>query len=89
MLYTDRALLETGKITEAEELINSNCVVMITTIREGERFATDLYRLLLEKKGLSQTDIPLKWNFGFSCFQRNVLFIFVLDIVLEKARIFV
>lgn len=65
MLYTARALLETGKITEAEELINNNCGVMITTIREGERFATELYRLLLEKKGLPQTDIPMEWNFGF------------------------
>ncbi len=65
LLYTAKALLETGNISEAEEIINNNCAVMITTIREGERFATDLYKLLLEKKGLSQTDIPWEWNFGF------------------------
>ncbi len=64
MLYTAKALLETGNTTETESLIHAHADTMITTVREGEPFATDLYKLLLEKKGLPQTDLPWEWNFG-------------------------
>ncbi len=65
MLYTARALLETDHITEAETMINENGDTMVTTIREGERLATDLYRLLLDKKGLTEESVPWEWDFGF------------------------
>ncbi len=64
LLYTAKALLEAGDIAQAEGIIHSHAEAMLTTIREGEPFATELYRLLLEKKGLPLTELPWEWNFG-------------------------
>ena len=64
LLYTARALLEADRIAEAEDIMHHHREEMLTTIREGEAFASRLYRLLLEKKGLPQDQIPWEWDFG-------------------------
>ena len=64
LLYTANALLETDKIDEAERIMNDHREAMITTIREGEVLANDLYKLLLQKKGLPTNTIPWEWDFG-------------------------
>lgn len=64
LLYTARALLEADKIDEAEEIMRSHREEMLTTIREGEAFASELYRSLLAKKGLPNDQIPWEWDFG-------------------------
>lgn len=64
LLYTARALLESDRIEEAEDIMRHHREKMLTTIREGEAFASELYRSLLAKKGLPNDQIPWEWDFG-------------------------